>query len=171
MSASYSSNSKELWNFNNSVKAPPPLSQSGQFISDHDKKASIFNQYFNSVFSTEDKSSITSLHDSVYFHPKLIDNITFTPANVYEELVNLQRDKACGPDCIPAHLLKEAADFICSPLSRIFQLSIDSGCLPRFWLSTYGCDNSSMAKILITTIQMNLVLSPSETWRRTHKFT
>jgi len=31
--------------------------------------------------------------------------------------------------------------------------------------------NTSMAKILITTIQVNLVPSPSETWRRTHKFT
>jgi len=39
------------------------------------------------------------------------------------------------------------------------------------WRPRYGCDNSSMAKILITTIQMNLVSSPSETWRRTHKFT
>jgi len=34
-----------------------------------------------------------------------------------------------------------------------------------------GSDGSSMAKILITTIQVNLVPSPSETWRRTHKFT
>jgi len=28
-----------------------------------------------------------------------------------------------------------------------------------------------MAKILITTIQVNLVPNPSETWRRQHKFT
>jgi len=31
-----------------------------------------------------------------------------------------------------------------------------------------NCDNSSMAKILIMTIQMNLVSSPSETWRKTN---
>jgi len=39
------------------------------------------------------------------------------------------------------------------------------------WWPRNGCDNSSMAKILITTIQVNLVPSPSETWKRTHKFT
>ena len=39
------------------------------------------------------------------------------------------------------------------------------------WQPRNGCDNNSMAKILITTIEVNLVPSPSETWRRTHKFT
>ena len=33
-----------------------------------------------------------------------------------------------------------------------------------------GCDDSLIAKILIITIQVNLVLNPSETWRRKHKF-
>ena len=47
----------------------------------------------------------------------------------------MQRDKACGPDSIPAYLLKVGADFICSPLFRIFQLSPDSGSLPRDWIT------------------------------------
>jgi len=32
-------------------------------------------------------------------------------------------------------------------------------------------DGRLMAKILITTIQVNLVPNPSETWRRQYKFT
>jgi len=35
------------------------------------------------------------------------------------------------------------------------------------WLDGGGL----MAKILITTIQVNLVPNPSETWRKEHKFT
>jgi len=33
------------------------------------------------------------------------------------------------------------------------------------------CDGRNIAKILITTIEVNLVLNPSEAWRRQHKFT
>ena len=87
------------------------------------------------VFTSEDCTNLPSLRESIHFYPKLIDTIKFTPENVYEELVNLQRDKACGPDSIPAHLLKVGADFICSPLSRVFQLSLDSSSLPRDWIT------------------------------------
>ena len=139
LSNSYSVSAKKFWNFVNSVKGcrqpPPPLNCSGKLISDDLEKATIFNEYFNSVFTTEDCSSLTSLRESIHFHPKLIDNIKFTTENVHEELVNLQRDKACGPDSIPAYLLKVGADFICSSLSRIFQLSLDSGSLPRDWIT------------------------------------
>ena len=47
----------------------------------------------------------------------------------------MHHDKACGPDSILAHLLKVGADFICSPLSRIFKLSLDSSSLPRDWIT------------------------------------
>jgi len=39
------------------------------------------------------------------------------------------------------------------------------------WQPRNGCDDRLMAKLLITAIQVNLVLNPSETWRRQHKFT
>ena len=40
---------------------------------------------------------------------------------------------------------------------------------PKWWPRN-GCDGRLIAKILITTIQVNLVSNPSETWRRQHKF-
>jgi len=108
---------------------------SGNFISDDIERATAFNQYFNSVFTSEDCSNSQSLHESDQFHDKLIDNIQFTPENVFEELSTLQQGKACGPDNLPARLLKIAADFISLPLSRIFQLSLSSGTLPRDWVT------------------------------------
>jgi len=50
------------------------------------------------------------------FYPKLIDNIKFTK-NLHEELVDLQRDKACGPDSIQPtwcwfHLCLEFFNFL-----------------------------------------------------------
>jgi len=41
----------------------------------------------------------------------------------------------------------------------------------KMWQPRNGCDGRLMAKILITTIQVNLVPYPSEMWRRQHKFT
>jgi len=39
------------------------------------------------------------------------------------------------------------------------------------WWPRNGCDGRLMVKFLIATIQVNLPLNPSETWRRQHKFT
>ena len=51
------------------------------------------------------------------------------------DLVNLQKDKACGPDCVPAYLLKIGADFLAAPLSKLFQLSLSTGSLPTDWVT------------------------------------
>jgi len=32
-------------------------------------------------------------------HPEVINSINFSVDEVHTELVNLQKDKACGPDC------------------------------------------------------------------------
>ena len=56
LSNAYSANSRKVWDFVNSVKSccqsSPPLNSSGNCISDDIEKATIFNEYFNSVFKT-----------------------------------------------------------------------------------------------------------------------
>ena len=46
-------------------------------------------------------------------------------------------DKACGPDLLPAKLLKEGAESICVPLSHLFQRSFEVGILPFDWISAH----------------------------------
>ena len=48
-------------------------------------------------------------------------------------LKNLRTDKACGSDGIPPRLLKNAANYICRPLSCIFNLSFDTSSIPDIW--------------------------------------
>ncbi len=50
-------------------------------------------------------------------------------------LKSLKKDKSPGPDGIPPLLLKEWAEEISYPLSNIFQTSLDSGRLPKDWLT------------------------------------
>ena len=51
------------------------------------------------------------------------------------ELVNLQKEKACGPDYVPAYLLKIGTDFLAAPLSKLFHLSLSTGSLPKDWVT------------------------------------
>ena len=58
--------------------------------------------------------------------PDLIVSVQFTPQAVFNLLHSLSVDKACGPDLIPARLLKEGAhdERICVSLSCLFQLPL-----------------------------------------------
>ena len=94
-------------------------------------KADIFNKYFYSVFTHEDTSNLNTLRNSISFLSPIIQSINFTPNNVYNELVNLDAGKACGPDHITPKLLKLCAEFICEPLNQLFNQSMSSGTLPR----------------------------------------
>ena len=49
----------------------------------------------------------------------------------------LDSNKACGPDLLPARLLKEGAEEISYSLSKIFNLSLSKGVLPQDWTSAH----------------------------------
>jgi len=114
---------------------PPPLNSKGNYVSVDVMKATIFNDYFNSVFTMEDLATLQSLRESVHFNELPVDSIQFTPQIFFEELSSLQYNKACDPDNLSAQLLKVAAEYICPPLSCLSQLSLSTGTLPRDWVT------------------------------------
>ena len=65
----------------------------------------------------------------------ILDTVTFTPEDVYQELIKLNPSKACGPDLLPSSLPKEAAEFICVSLCKLFNQSMRTGCLPQDWVT------------------------------------
>ena len=54
-------------------------------------------------------------------------------ASMQSLLANLNPSKASGPDSIPNWLLKEYADFLCHPLTVIFNASFKEQRLPQIW--------------------------------------
>ena len=54
---------------------------------------------------------------------------------VYNLLLNINTDKACGPDQIHGRVLKETADIISPYLRTLFQGSLDSQVIPDDWRS------------------------------------
>ena len=113
----------------------PPLKQYDVLILDDSDKATIFIKYFHSVFTVENCKDVPNLRQSFVSHPDLINSIDFAVKGVHTELLNLQRDKACGPDHISAYLLLKGANFLALSLTKLFQLSLSTGILPRDWVT------------------------------------
>ena len=132
-----SSTVKRFWCWVNSVKhhrtCLPPLKLQDATVTDDHSKADMFNKYFYSVFTHEDTSNLRALETSSFALSSIIQSVNFTPIDVYQELVNLDVSKACGPDQITPRLLKLSAEFIAEPLSQLFNQSMSSGTLPRDW--------------------------------------
>ena len=91
----------------------------------------MFNEYFSSVFTCEDTSSLRVIDTTSV--PLISDSIEFTPEIVNEKILNLPNSKSPGPDGWPIPLIKSLSECISIPLSIIFNKSFNSGSLPNDW--------------------------------------
>lgn len=94
--------------------------------------ASILNNYFCTVFQSED---LTNIPDPVIYYEgdSPLINILITPQMVEKKINKLNQYKTPGPDEIPARILKVVSDELVQPLTNIFNASLDSGNLPVDW--------------------------------------
>ena len=103
---------KKFWQWVNSVKrfhaSLPPLLDGVTFIKSDSAKADLFNRYSNKLSS-------------------IIQSINFTTQDVFQELSQLNPNKACGPDLLTPLLLKKSAKFICESLCKLFNQSMSMG--------------------------------------------
>jgi hypothetical protein len=89
--------------------------------------ANMFNEYFASIFTSDsDSNSERQDHSQVI----TIDNIVLSEEEVMAVVMNLDSNKAQGPDNIPARLLKETAVQITISLCALFNKSLRVGVLP-----------------------------------------
>ena len=132
--SSSTANSKKLWSYIKKQKLDqvgiPPLSHNGYTITDSTHKANILNDYFSSVFTTEDTQCTLTPDESPYLD---IQPISITYADVSQLLTTLDVHKAPGPDKIPSHLLQLASQEIAPVLTLIINSSLHQGELPMDW--------------------------------------
>ena len=110
-----------------------PLKRDGIAYSDARMKASILNNQFTSVFTSEDP--LQPLPDMGPSPHPAVSDITITQEGVHKRLCHLNPHKATGPDQVSPRLLKEAAKQISPALTLVFQASINQGKV-RQWKST-----------------------------------
>ena len=145
LSGTLHKNQKSFWNWINRTRRCrhpiPPLSyNSSMLIADYEK-AQYFNDYFSSVFTSEDKSSLLSIYEELDVSNSniILDSIQTSSCEVFELLRTLDVTKACGPDLICARLLKEAAAELSSSLADLFNKSLRDSVLPLDWVSANIC--------------------------------
>ena len=116
--------------------------------------ANIFNNYFVSVYTSEDVSSIPSFH--LEHEVPTIDDVEVTPAIVLHKLENIDANKSSGPDSWPLLLLRETALQLSSPVYCLESHSVASGYLPSSWklnmLMSHQFTRRAIVLMLTTTV-------------------
>jgi hypothetical protein len=107
-----------------------PLRKEGKLITETEEKANILNQQFQSVFTNETDLNIPDKGPSP--HPQM-PSIHISETGINKLLANLNPHKACGPDNINGHVLKELKDQIAPILTEIFKKSLETGETPKYW--------------------------------------
>ena len=131
--ASLDTNPKKFWSYVRTSKSEssgiPPLKFNDKLCVSDKSKADALNSQFHSVF-TRENAPIPNKGQSPYTS---ISDLIINSQGVAKQLSELNPSKACGPDEIPARILKELSPSISHWLCFIFQQSYDSGTLPPDW--------------------------------------
>ena len=96
--------------------------------------AEMLNQYFASVFTVADTSTIPiGTGKSEVTERVELRTINIDKEKVLSKLLGLRADKSPGPDGLHPRVLKEVAAETVDPLVIIFQNSLDMGKVPVDW--------------------------------------
>ena len=106
-----------------------------QFLfSDWFQMADVLNEYFSSVFTTEDISSLpvqfTKFDGNISEH---LGQLFVTPEIIAKKIKKMKDNKSPGVDGIPPKLLKEIVEQMSTPLANVFNLSLEEGIVPSEW--------------------------------------
>ena len=115
-------------------KVRPLENNMGNIISDRFQMAEVLNEYFSSVFTTEDISSLpvpfTEFYGNTSEH---LGQLFVTPEMIAKKIKKMKDNKSTGVDGIPPKLLKEIVEQISTPLAKLFNLSLEEGIVPSEW--------------------------------------
>ena len=114
-------------------KVRPLENNRGNIISDGFQMAEVLNEYFSSVFTTEDISSLpvpfTKFEGSKSEH---LGQLFVTPEMIAKKIKTMKDNRPPGVDGIPQKLLTEIVEQI-STLAILFNLSLEEGIVRSEW--------------------------------------
>ena len=97
-----------------------------------EEKAKALNNQFYSVFTKENLTNVPVC--AGHPHPRM-PSISISTDGIQELLKEIDTKKASGPDNIPSWVLKHCATEIAPILSGLFSQSLNTGHIPRDWLT------------------------------------
>ena len=123
----------------------PRIIDDGFFISNHKKKADIFNEYFANQCTRNVNDSV--LPNFVSKTDASLHNVSVTTEYIINIINTLCSNKARGYDGISVAMVKLCASEVAIPLQIIFQDCINSGMFPDCW--KYANVQSIHKKVII----------------------
>ena len=123
-------------NFTRSGATIESLKVNGETIThDHDK-ANALNEFFASVMVKEpDELPYISSNDKT---KDILETIDFSSKDIFDLLLQVNPNKAQGPDEIHPRILREVPT-LCEPLHMLFRFSLERAQLPRDWTTANIC--------------------------------
>ena len=107
------------------------IDYNGDRIIDDADNAECINQFFASVFTEENTSTIPKLADTDNI--TYLETLTVTEQKVKKLLAKLKTDKSPGPDGIHNNVIYEAREQLLYPLTELFRTTIETGDIPPEW--------------------------------------
>ena len=97
------------------------------------EKADVLNDFFASTFTNENMEGIPII-EPYPFLGEYLDTFVISQEMVQTKLEQLNEGKTPGPYKWHPLMLKNLADVVASPLSQLFQKSLNEGIVPSTWL-------------------------------------
>lgn len=115
--SSFKDNPKLFWSYHKAILHsrgnPSVISYNGVTATSSADEAELFNLHFSSVFrpqsTTNVNTSYLNIHDQSFAWP-LLSELTLSVNEIAKCLMDLDITKTCGPDGIPARLLKDCTE-------------------------------------------------------------
>lgn len=104
----------------------------GQVVSEACHMVEIFNDFFSSVFTKEDCTSLPHVVD-MPCETGVLNAVVINESDVLTRLQKLRHDKAPGTDDLYPRFLKEISAEISKPLTLIMKRSLDENVVPEEW--------------------------------------
>ena len=108
----------------------PLLNQEGDLTDNPTEMANILQDQYASVFS-DPKSTKKCIPNLIAELVSILENFEFTKKDIINAINAISVHAACGPNDIPAVVLKNCKDSLSEPILLIWQHSLATGCVPK----------------------------------------
>jgi len=129
-------NNKAVWSYINSRRTRSGIAQlaksDGTLTQTDQEIAEVLGEQYYKTFTKEDMQGMPVIDDKPLNTQPLL-KFTINKEAVHKVLKNVKIDKSPGLDGIHPRLLSEMAETLSTPLTQVFQTSLDTGELPRQW--------------------------------------
>ena len=107
-------------------KVGPLENNSGNIILEGFQRVEVLNEYFSSVFTTENITSLSVPFTKFYGNKsEHLGQLFVTPEMIAKKIKNMKDNKSTGVDGIPPKLLKKIIQHISTTLAKVFNLSLE----------------------------------------------